>query len=322
MGCKKTFPPGSYAVFGQLSTPEYSEARCIIQSFNAVKSRWIVKLWDPRFNGKQILVREENINFDSYATPCDKLAPLPGHLRIAPSTAGGQGSGLFCLADWEPEMTIFEEKPFMIVANGGDSARFFQARWRLHHQVECDRGPSSPVLSAFHDLSDGGAPFVRDHWNEATSMYKQTLEAPGESKDENQHSPESKSSANDQIMRIASVYARWQANSHDYAVTQLDRSVLYRYVSRMQHSCDPNCSMQVDSDSGDVMVWANRRIEAGEELTNSYMGEQSGFHELDVHERREQLMVRGFVCACKRCVREGGEPKLRKPVPVKVTELT
>ena len=54
-----------------------------------------------------------------------------------------------------------------------------------------------------------------------------------------------------------------------------------------------------------IAVRTLRPIDATEELTLDYLdGKLQG---LPVARRRERLAVRGFVCGCSRCVREGGE---------------
>ena len=62
-----------------------------------------------------------------------------------------------------------------------------------------------------------------------------------------------------------------------------------------------------------IVVRTLRPIEATEELTLDYLdGKLQG---LPVAARRERLAVRGFVCGCTRCVREGGEMEAAAPLP-------
>jgi len=296
--------PGCYAFLGQLNAAEYSNQRCIVKEHVAEKDRWAIKLWDPKFKGKQILVRVENITFDCFARAGEDLPKLPSHLRVSP--AGVCGNGLFCEDDWPSGKIILEEDPLMVVANrDGDSG--FEARWNLYFALENDRGVKDPTLRAFREMSDGGNDFVKRHIDDATTMFKKLLKISGRNDTEVQTmfvSPEYQDFVNEEILRISAVLARWQANSHGYSVPSQDRSALFRYTAKMQHSCDPNCSLHVHPETGRCVVTANRPIRAGDQLTNSYMGESSGFHEMNVEARRKKLATRGFVCICDRCVRE------------------
>jgi len=61
-----------------------------------------------------------------------------------------------------------------------------------------------------------------------------------------------------------------------------------------------------------IAVRTLRPIDATEELTLDYLdGKLQG---LPVARRRERLAVRGFVCGCSRCVREGGEKEAAAPL--------
>jgi hypothetical protein len=80
---------------------------------------------------------------------------------------------------------------------------------------------------------------------------------------------------------------------------------LFLEISRINHSCRPNC-MQIWSWRRRVMELVPvRDIEVGEEITITYMpdGENRG-----VKETRKLLKDNfGFFCECKVCVAEGGE---------------
>lgn len=91
----------------------------------------------------------------------------------------------------------------------------------------------------------------------------------------------------------------------DDAPTQEDLPVvlgigLARRIALMNHSCRPNCEIDY-SNNGTAIVVALRELRAGEELTISYVDEQS----LPVRRRRRALWLRyGFHCYCSRCSTE------------------
>lgn len=62
-----------------------------------------------------------------------------------------------------------------------------------------------------------------------------------------------------------------------------------------------------------IVVRALRPIKACEQLTLDYLGGK--LQTLGVAGRRERLAVRGFVCGCSRCLREGGEEDAAAPLP-------
>ena len=61
-----------------------------------------------------------------------------------------------------------------------------------------------------------------------------------------------------------------------------------------------------------IAVRTLRPIDMSEELTLDYFGGK--LQGLPVAMRRERLAVRGFVCGCSRCVREGGEKEAAAPL--------
>ncbi|CAE7022737.1 Smyd3 [Symbiodinium sp. KB8] len=100
----------------------------------------------------------------------------------------------------------------------------------------------------------------------------------------------------------------------DDAPTQEDLPVvlgigLARRIALMNHSCRPNCEIDY-SNNGTAIVVALRELRAGEELTISYVDEQS----LPVRRRRRALWLMqaplsamrryGFHCYCSRCSTE------------------
>lgn len=297
---ERRFFLGGYADLGKLSSEKYSEQRCVIESYVPAKDRWVVKLWEPHFKAEKILVREQNILFTGFGVPCHKIPRLPSHLRV--SRTPNCGNGLFCDADWAAGQVVMEEDPLMVVANRGDGSDHsnFVGQWNLYSALESDRGPESPVLKAFLEMSDGGKSFVDQHLNNAIAMQMSS----GKNIKEEQQLRRSLPECGTEAQFIAGVVARWQTNSHDFATCDQDQSCLFLWASKMQHSCEPNCSLMVDSDTGCCIVRTLLQVSRGEQLTNDYFNGDEEFHALDVGERRARLSCRGFICNCDRCMRE------------------
>merc|ERR1719356_1185369 len=82
-------------------------------------------------------------------------------------------------------------------------------------------------------------------------------------------------------------------------------SALFRFASKMLHSCEPNCEITVDPRQGILTARAKRRIKAGDLITNSYAGNTPDFMNKNFEDRRKKLnKERGFKCICTRCIRE------------------
>merc|ERR1719224_303213 len=129
---------------------------------------------------------------------------------------------------------------------------YFECRWNLYFALENDRGPKSPVLKAFNDYSVGGDHMLKEYLSDAAIVFQKVLQATGRKEAEIKQFCEMQSEfVKEEYERIAGVLARWQTNSHNFAIcTQMDQSVLFRFTSRMQHSCDPNVLLCIDSDTG------------------------------------------------------------------------
>lgn len=76
-------------------------------------------------------------------------------------------------------------------------------------------------------------------------------------------------------------------------------------ISRINHSCEPNCAQRWDEEKKKMLVVPVKSIEIGEEITLTYL-EDAG--SMGVEERRESLMNDfGFWCGCERCKIEGND---------------
>lgn len=73
---------------------------------------------------------------------------------------------------------------------------------------------------------------------------------------------------------------------------------MFALEATTNHSCQPNCIVKYESDNSMKLI-ALRDIEAGEELTHSYIEESA-----PLKERQEELKSYGFVCDCPKCIQE------------------
>ena len=73
--------------------------------------------------------------------------------------------------------------------------------------------------------------------------------------------------------------------------------------SCFNHSCDPNCRVLVprdDTENSKAIVQTVRDVEEGEELTFSYLEDETEPYQV----RQEQLRDYGFECRCPKCMLE------------------
>jgi hypothetical protein len=81
---------------------------------------------------------------------------------------------------------------------------------------------------------------------------------------------------------------------------------LYKIYSKMNHSCDCNTRNSVGAEA-EVLVYAARDIEAGEEITTSYLHVEDPCS-LSRRARNEMLSQYLFTCKCALCSQIGGQP--------------
>lgn len=79
---------------------------------------------------------------------------------------------------------------------------------------------------------------------------------------------------------------------------------LYRVLSRVNHSCQPNAQVgTLDAKGLEMALVASKPIPTGEAITWSYMGTGQSFLEGSFEERNLQLFNQHrFVCRCERCL--------------------
>ena len=89
-------------------------------------------------------------------------------------------------------------------------------------------------------------------------------------------------------------------------------------ISRINHSCAPNCIDSAGSDATEKRVLALRRIRQGEELSLSYLHAPEGSKAM----RAAELRYWNFVCNCELCLCEGkGESNLRENIVQMLSEV-
>ncbi|KAF2232256.1 SET domain-containing protein [Viridothelium virens] len=97
-----------------------------------------------------------------------------------------------------------------------------------------------------------------------------------------------------------SIYTTYQTNCVDISKNHQSASAIFETVSRINHSCVPNCHFTWNSILQMLTVHAVRDIAEGEELCVAYCElAQTKSH------RAETLSRYGFVCDCSACRDEG-----------------
>ncbi|KAH8687558.1 hypothetical protein BGZ60DRAFT_393911 [Tricladium varicosporioides] len=79
---------------------------------------------------------------------------------------------------------------------------------------------------------------------------------------------------------------------------------LFPKIARINHDCTPNCGNYWSEKTGRRIIYTNREVKKGEEITVSYIPLL-----LKAGKRRERLGQYGFVCGCEACRKgeEGGD---------------
>lgn len=94
------------------------------------------------------------------------------------------------------------------------------------------------------------------------------------------------------IIKLALIYKYNAFGDHD------GNRMLYDHITRISHSCEPNCYLKIKGSSRECR--AIRNIKSGEEITISY----NSRHDFETsYLRRENYMkTKDFLCECPRCI--------------------
>eukprot|EP00930_Biecheleria_cincta_P069529 TRINITY_DN57261_c0_g1_i1.p1 TRINITY_DN57261_c0_g1~~TRINITY_DN57261_c0_g1_i1.p1 ORF type:complete len:357 (+),score=70.07 TRINITY_DN57261_c0_g1_i1:50-1120(+) len=297
-GSNIPFFEGSYA-FIDKQAAKFASERCIINKYVPKKQSWKVTLLAGQFKDSQVLVPASDLVFDCFTAAPDTLPPLPEKLMVA--AVGASGDGLFANSDVAKGVIILKEEPLTIIGGRMDN---YSSCWTSYLSAITKHGTNSAFAVAFEELTDGG--IVYKHIVPARILFNNAMSQVAESTKLRLQSDEGKKDANKQVRKVAEVLARWQANAHTFKPNPDGESfsALYRYISKANHSCEPNCIYATDEQSGIMQLVAQRNICAGEELTASYFQEDPSFQGLGLRSRRERCLTKGFQCLCTRCVRE------------------
>jgi hypothetical protein len=83
-----------------------------------------------------------------------------------------------------------------------------------------------------------------------------------------------------------------------------ETGMVFLNISRITHSCSPNCVYSFNNDKNEGRLYAIKNIKGGEEITISYGAGMS----VPLNQRRAQLQLeRGFDCLCELCSKTGDE---------------
>ncbi|EKX39812.1 hypothetical protein GUITHDRAFT_143201 [Guillardia theta CCMP2712] len=94
-------------------------------------------------------------------------------------------------------------------------------------------------------------------------------------------------------------YGRRASGYEEGTSVGADRLALFPRCAKVNHSCRPNVMFSSQTEDGKLRLIAMRRIERGEEVTFSYLGEDGDV--MSREERRERMRGKDFLCSCARC---------------------
>lgn len=280
---------------------QYNDQKADVIRYNQSKVRWEVRLINPTFQGKQILVAEDNLEF-LFMSSAPNLGKASNLLQSSdsPVTLGATtalGRVLRASRRFAPNELVFAECPFLVVSSPDSDQRWLR---RVECYCELLRTQQHELICAFNDLSDGGTGVIdslrADAEQAAETLWEST---PVEARGPNPHA---------EVDNLASICARWQTNQHELpSMNGVDTRGLFFLCPILPHSCDPNIGYTIGSGGPwEREARAMRTIEPGEILSASYV--DVSFLTGSVEERRQLLQrQRHFRCCCDRCEEESGE---------------
>ena len=116
-------------------------------------------------------------------------------------------------------------------------------------------------------------------------------------------SPEATDSISEPYDEMAAM-SIWMQNSFLIGSRGGAEQAVFLKLSRLNHCCRPNAEHSWDAASGKQHVHALRKIQCGEQILLSYIGDASSVLQLPRDRRQSMLLdAFGFACVCSRCER-------------------
>mmetsp|Transcript_108749 Transcript_108749/g.318162 ORF Transcript_108749/g.318162 Transcript_108749/m.318162 type:complete len:410 (+) Transcript_108749:42-1271(+) len=307
-GVRARLPSGSVVYLeGFEAGSELAGEPCTVRSFDGERQKWRVRMLHPRFHGAEAFVEEQRLSFGYCILP-EHASLRDDHcmLRDAPSQ-GACGRGLQIAESVKKGQVLFEESPFLMALD--DTNEMCRAHFMMSTCAKSEKSMQE-ALDVFEDLSTGSfsGKALQQMKRLAGSVVDAAVQGDGPSgKDFDFHEREA--------ARMSVVLRRWEANRFciDNGLGQRTY-VLYRTVTRLNHSCNPTATSGSEFTSfrsgtlspgdGRCIVRAARDLQPGDPLCHNY-----GPQELltwPVAKRRTYLWKHnGFMCKCERCREEG-----------------
>mmetsp|Transcript_6886 Transcript_6886/g.15840 ORF Transcript_6886/g.15840 Transcript_6886/m.15840 type:complete len:294 (-) Transcript_6886:998-1879(-) len=94
-------------------------------------------------------------------------------------------------------------------------------------------------------------------------------------------------------------YGKRASGYEEGASTGAARQGMFPRCAKVNHSCRPNVMFSSQTEDGRLRLIAIRRIEEGEEVTFSYLGEDGDI--MSCGQRAERMRGKDFCCSCARC---------------------
>ncbi|KFG31730.1 apical complex lysine methyltransferase [Toxoplasma gondii p89] len=236
-------------------------------------------------------VYEEEDQEEEAATPANPLAPytLPQiATKVQVKHVPGKGRCLYTKHDLEPGSIIFVETPVLVAIPSLD-----EELWSVLTEINDEEALELPpvwhlaAICSLTMLDDEKKKICLDKWV-----------------------PDPDRAPSDDVLRVINraglqvhpkLYERmlmvWRYNSFGHH-TEQHGLVLYNRISMMAHSCRATACWHYGEDDAFILR-ARVKLQAGDELTISYIGDDDLFKSTNV--RREKVYGWLFTCQCVRC---------------------
>lgn len=310
---------GTVAYLSGLGNDVLDDQPCVVRGYHGVNRGWIVKLQNPDFEGKELIVAEENLVLAHAIIPANADAEAVrrrSQATVSVVITESCGRGLVAAAPCFEDTVLFEEHPFLITPTGVNN--MWRERWRvfLMLRMAAQQGDANmqKALQAFESLTPGderreGVP--RSKVDEAAAAMVQEAVRMYRASGQGEMDEDARA---EQETQIAQTLRRFQANQFLFANgLKYSASGVYIFTSLMNHSCVPTVAVKAEwadlregsfnRSDGRVVVRSVRRLQTGEPLCFNYG--PKALLGWPLEKRREYLQEKnGFFCRCPRCVAE------------------